>query len=92
MKISFTKTFRFHILLLGIVGWVLPLIIIILGIGYFSRHLKGDFDRSLADIKAREGMRLREQQHDLVYSQMRQKALDVAQELSLQLTLQKSRP
>jgi PAS domain S-box-containing protein len=92
MKISFTKTFKFHILLLGIVGWVLPLVIIILGIGYFSRHLKADFDHSLADIRAREGMRLRDQQHDLVYSQMRQKALDVAQELYLYLTLQKSRP
>jgi len=92
MKISFTKTFKFHFLLLGIVGWVLPLIIIILGIGFFSRHLRGDFDHSLADIRAREGMRLREQQHDLVYSQMRQKALDVAQELSLYLALKKSRP
>ncbi len=92
MKITFTKTFKFHILLLGIVGWILPLITIILGIGYFSRHLKADFDHSLADIKAREGMRLREQQHDLVCSQMRQKALDAAHELSLYLTLQKSRP
>jgi two-component system cell cycle sensor histidine kinase/response regulator CckA len=91
VKISFTKTFKFQFLLLGIVGWVLPLITIILGIGFFSRNLKADFDHSLANIKAREGMRLREQQHDLVYSQMRQKALDVAQELSLYLTLQKSR-
>lgn len=92
MKISYIKTFKFHFLLLSIVGWVLPLIIIILGIGFFSRNLRGDFDHSLKDIKAREGMRLREQQHDLVYSQMRQKALDVAQEISLYLTQQKPRP
>ena len=91
MKAPFTKTFKFRILLLGLVGWVLPLIIIILGVGFFSRHLKADFDRSLENIKAREGMRLHEQQEAQVCSQMRQKAMDVAQELSLYLLLQKSR-
>ncbi|MEW6660319.1 MAG: PAS domain S-box protein [Thermodesulfobacteriota bacterium] len=92
MKISFPKTFKFQFLLLGIVGWVLPLITIVLGVGFFSRNLKGDFDRSLEEIRAREGMRLQEQHRNLVSSQMRQKALDVAQELSLYLTLKKNRP
>ena len=92
MKVPFTKTFKFRILLLGLVGWVLPLTAIILGIGFFSRHLKADFGHSLENIKAREGMRLREQQEAQVSSQIRQKALDVAQELSLYLTLHKSRP
>jgi PAS domain S-box-containing protein len=92
MKISFPKTFKLQFLMLGLVGWVLPLITIVLGVGFFSRNLKGDFDRSLEDIRAREGMRLQEQQRSLVSSQMRQKALDVAQELSLYLTLQKTRP
>jgi PAS domain S-box-containing protein len=92
MKISFPKTFKFQFLLLGLVGWVLPLIAIVLGVGFFSRNLKGDFDRSLEEIRAREGTRLQEQQRSLMSSQMRQKALDVAQELSLYLTLHKTRP
>lgn len=90
MKVPFTKSFNFRIIMLGLVGWVLPLIAIILGISFFSRNLKADFDHSLADIRAREGQRLHEQQRDLVYSQMRQKALDVAHELSLYLILHKS--
>ncbi|MBI4644811.1 MAG: hypothetical protein HY743_14035 [Deltaproteobacteria bacterium] len=92
LQVPFTKTFKFRILLLGIVGWLLPLVTLILGVGFFSRHLKGDFDRSLENIKAREGLRLHEEQHNLVRSQMRQKALDVAQELSLFLVLHQSTP
>jgi PAS domain S-box-containing protein len=91
-RVPLTKTFKFRILLLGIVGWLLPLVTLILGVGFFSRQLKGDFDRSLENIKAREGMRLNEEQHNLVRSQMRQKALDVAQELSLFLVLHQSTP
>jgi PAS domain S-box-containing protein len=91
-QVPLTKTFKFRILLLGIVGWLLPLVALILGVGFFSRQLKGDFHRSLENIKAREGMRLNEEQHNLVRSQIRQKALDVAQELSLFLVLHRSTP
>lgn len=91
MKVPLTKTFRFRILLLGLVGWVVPLAALILGIALFSRNLRGDFDQSLENIKAREGMRLHAQQQDLVAGLMRQKALDVAQEMSLFLVLQGSR-
>lgn len=91
LKVPLTKTFKFRILLLGIVGWVFPLVALVLGVGFFSRQLQDDFDRSLENIKAGEGRRLNKQQHDLVSSQMRQKALDVAQELSLYLLLNQSR-
>ncbi|MFZ5453161.1 MAG: PAS domain S-box protein [Thermodesulfobacteriota bacterium] len=92
LKVPLTKTFKFRLLLLGILGGVIPLIALVLGIGFFSRHLREDFDRSLKEIKAREGLRLAKQQQELVASQMRQKALDVAQELSLYLLLNQSRP
>lgn len=91
-KVPLTKTFKFRILFLAIVGWLLPLVMMILGIGFFSRQLRGDFDSSLQNIQGREGKRLHQQHLDLVTSQMRQKALDVAQELSLYLLLHKSRP
>ncbi|MDD2903402.1 MAG: PAS domain S-box protein [Syntrophales bacterium] len=91
-KVPLTKTFKFRILFLGLVGWLLPLITLILGIGFFSRHLREDFERSLKGIKAREGLRLARQQQELMSGQMRQKALDVARELSLYLTMNRSRP
>jgi len=91
-KVPLTKTFKFRILLLGIVGWLLPMVTLILGVGFFSRQLIGEFDRSLENIKAKEGIRLSEEQYSLLRSQMRQKALDVAQELSLFLVLHQSTP
>ncbi|RJR42380.1 MAG: PAS domain S-box protein [Deltaproteobacteria bacterium] len=90
-KVPLTKTFKFRILLLGGVGWVLPLITLIIGIGFFSRHLQGDLDRSLKNIEAREGRRLHEEQDSVMSAQLRQKVLDVAQELSLFLSLHQSR-
>jgi PAS domain S-box-containing protein len=90
-KVPLTKTFKFRILLLGGVGWVLPLITLIIGIGFFSRHLQGDLDRSLKNIEAREGRRLHEEQDSVMSAQLRQKVLDVAQELSLFLDLHQTR-
>ena len=90
-QVPLTKTFKFRILFLGLVGWLLPLITLILGVGLFSRNLKQDFDVSLKHIKAREGLRLAQQQQELVSSQMRQKALDVAQELSFYLLTENGR-
>ncbi|MDP3182747.1 MAG: PAS domain S-box protein [Desulfobaccales bacterium] len=82
MKIPLIKTFKFKILLLAVMAGFVPLIVIILAAGLFSHHLKRDFSRSLEEIKIREGQRLEEQNKALINSHLRQKALDVSQEIA----------
>ncbi len=82
MKIPLIKTFKFKILLLAVGAGFVPLIVITLAAGLFSLHLKRDFSQSLEEIKVREGQRLEEQKNALINSQLRQKALDVAQEIA----------
>lgn len=82
MKIHYYKTFKFKMLLLAVMGGFIPLATIILATGLFSHQLKKEFSRSLEEIKVREGQRLKEQTTALVNSQLRQKAMDVAHEIT----------
>jgi len=82
LKYSPFRSFTSRILLLGVVAGVIPLLSIILTIGLFSQSLHQDLKHSLTDIKAREGQRLENHQHKLVHQQIRQKALDVAQDIT----------
>jgi len=68
---------------LGIVAGFIPLVCMLLIFGLFSDGLLHDLHQSLTDLKGREGQRLESQQHRLIHQQVRQKALDVAQDLSL---------
>lgn len=75
-------TFRFRILLLGILAGFLPLFIIIFTVRLASHSLQQEIAHSLADLGRREGKRLDMQQRALVFSQIRQKALDVAEDVA----------
>lgn len=68
---------------LGIVAGFIPLVSMLLFFSLFSGGLLQDLHQSLTDLKAREGQRLEEQQHRLIHQQVRQKALEVAQDLTL---------
>jgi len=81
MKYSIFRSFFCRILLLGIVAGIIPLVSILLIFGLFSQGLLNDLHQSLTDLKAREGQRLESHQHKLVHQQVRQKALDVAQDI-----------
>ena len=76
------QKFSHKILLLGIVAGVIPLISILIFFGLFSQSLLEDLHQSLADLQAREGQRLESQQHKHIHQQVRQKALDVAQDIT----------
>ena len=82
LKYSLFRSFTSRILLLGVVAGVIPLLSILLTIGLFSQSLQQDLKHSLTDIKAREGQRLENHQYKLVHQQIRQKALDVAQDIT----------
>lgn len=75
-------TFRFRILLLGILAGFLPLLIIILTVRQASYSLQKEIALSLADLGRQEGKRLDRQQRALIYIQIRQKALDVAEDVA----------
>lgn len=77
------QSFYFRILHLGILAGFIPLVSMLLIFSLFSEGLLHDLHQSLTDLKGREGHRLEEQQHRLIHQQVRQKALDVAQDLSL---------
>ena len=85
MKVPLIKTYRFKVLLLAVLAGFIPLVSIILAAELFSHHLKREFVRSLGEIGSREGQRLEAQKNALINSQLRQKALDVAQELACYL-------
>ena len=74
--------FSSKILLLGIVAGIIPFIAILLVFGLFSHGLLADLHHSLADLKAQEGQRLENLQQRLIHQQVRQKALDVAQDIA----------
>ena len=74
--------FSSKILLLGIVAGIIPFIAILLVFGLFSHGLIADLHHSLADLKAQEGQRLENLQQRLIHQQVRQKALDVAQDIA----------
>src|SRR3990172_4306549 len=76
------RTFRSRILLLGILAGFLPLITIGFTVKLVSHSLQQEIAQSLADLGAREGQHLEKQQHALINSQIRQKALDVAEDLA----------
>ena len=64
---------------------LIPLVSILIIFCLFSRGLLHDLTVSITNLKNREGQRLESQQHKLIHQQVRQKALDVAQDLSLYL-------
>jgi two-component system, cell cycle sensor histidine kinase and response regulator CckA len=76
------QRFSYKLLLLGIVAVVIPLVSILVVYGLFSQSLLHDLHQSLGDLQAREGQRLESQQHKLIHQQVRQKALDVAQDIT----------
>jgi PAS domain S-box-containing protein len=82
-KKSLTKTtFRFRILLLGFLAGFLPLFIIVFTVRLASHSLQQEIAHSLTDLGRREGKRLEMQQRALIYSQIRQKTLDVAEDVA----------
>ena len=81
------QRFSFKILLLGIVAGIIPLVSILLIFGLFSHSLLNDLHQYLADLKAREGQRLENLQQKLIHQQVRQKALDVAQDIASYLKI-----
>jgi two-component system cell cycle sensor histidine kinase/response regulator CckA len=85
LKFSLFQSFSSRILLLGVVVGMIPLVCMILIFSLFSRGLLHDLSLSITNLKDQEGQRLESQQHKLIHQQVRQKALDVAQDLTLYL-------
>jgi two-component system cell cycle sensor histidine kinase/response regulator CckA len=83
VNFPFFQSFSSKILILGIVAGIIPLASILLILGLFSQNLLKDLHHSIADIKAQEGKRLESYQHQIIRQQVRQKALDVAQDITL---------
>jgi two-component system, cell cycle sensor histidine kinase and response regulator CckA len=75
------RTFRSRILLLGILAGFLPLVTIVFTVRIVSHSLQQEIVNSLTVLNEQEGKRLERQQHALVHSQIRQKALDVAEDV-----------
>ena len=75
-------TFRSRILLLGILAGLLPLCATFLTVKLAADSLQQEIARSLALLGAQEGKRLEMQQYALIHSQIRQKALDVAEDVA----------
>jgi len=84
-KFPLFQSFYCRILHLGLVAGLIPLVSILIIFCLFSRGLLHDLTVSITNLKNREGQRLESQQHKLIHQQVRQKALDVAQDLSLYL-------
>jgi two-component system, cell cycle sensor histidine kinase and response regulator CckA len=84
-KFPIFQSFYCRILHLGLVAGLIPLLSILIIFFLFSRGLLHDLTLSITNLKNREGQRLENQQHKLIHQQVRQKALDVAQDLSLYL-------
>lgn len=81
------RTFRFRILLLGVLAGLVPLLTIIVAFRMLSLSQEQHLSSSLADIQAREVQRLESQQQAMVMSQVRTLALSAAMDLSLFLRL-----
>jgi PAS domain S-box-containing protein len=82
ISFPFFQSFSCKILLLGIVAGIIPLASILLILGLFSQSLLQDLHQSLTDIRAQEGQRLENYQLQIIRQQVRQKALDVAQDIT----------
>jgi two-component system cell cycle sensor histidine kinase/response regulator CckA len=82
VNFPFFQSFSGKILILGIVAGIIPLASILLILGLFSQNLLQDLHQSITDIKAQEGQRLESYQHQIIRQQVRQKALDVAQDIT----------
>lgn len=80
LKYPIIRSFSGKIRLLGCVAVIIPLVFLMF-FGLFSQTLIRDVHQSLSDLKAREGQRLENYQHKLIHQQVRQKALDVAQDI-----------
>jgi PAS domain S-box-containing protein len=80
LKYPIFRSFSGKIRLLGLVAVIIPLVFLLF-FGLFSQALFRDVHQSLTDLKAREGQRLESYQHKLIHQQVRQKALDVAQDI-----------
>jgi two-component system, cell cycle sensor histidine kinase and response regulator CckA len=85
LNYSIFQRFSNRILLLGVVAGILPLGSILVIFSLFSHGLVNDLHQSLADLKAREGQRLKSHQDEIVNQLVRQKALDVAQTITTYL-------
>jgi two-component system, cell cycle sensor histidine kinase and response regulator CckA len=83
LKYPIFQSFYFRILHLGIVAGFIPLVSMLLIFSLFSQGLLHDLHQSLTDLKGLEGQRLEKQQYRLIQQQVRQKALDVTQDLTL---------
>jgi two-component system, cell cycle sensor histidine kinase and response regulator CckA len=82
LKNPLFQSFYWRILHLGLVAGFIPLVFMLFIFGLFSEGLLQDLHQSLTDLKGREGQRLEKQQHRLIHQQVRQKALDVAQNVT----------
>uniref|UniRef100_A0A7V6DQI1 histidine kinase n=1 Tax=Desulfobacca acetoxidans TaxID=60893 RepID=A0A7V6DQI1_9BACT len=83
VTLPFFQSFSSKILILGIVAGIVPLASILLILGLFSQNLLHDLENTISDIKAQEGKRLESYQHQIIRQQVRQKTLDVAQDITL---------
>jgi len=82
MPIFLFNSFRRRLLALGVLAGFVPLLTILVGMGVFAVRLQLDLRQSLADLQTRESKRLQDQHFALVQALVRQKTLDVAQEVS----------
>jgi two-component system, cell cycle sensor histidine kinase and response regulator CckA len=80
LKCPIFRRFSGKILFLGVVAGIIPLVFLLF-FTVFSQVLTRDVHHSLSELKAREGQRLESYQHKLIHQQVRQKALDVAQDV-----------
>jgi predicted PurR-regulated permease PerM len=80
LKYPIFRRFSGKILLFGLVVGIIPLVFLLF-FEVFSQVLIRDVHQSLSGLKAREGQRLESYQHKLIHQQVRQKALDVAQDV-----------
>lgn len=80
LKHPISRRFSGKILFLGLVAGIIPLAFLLF-FGMFSQALFRDVHQFLSDLKAKEGQRLESYQHKLIHQQVRQKALDVAQDI-----------
>jgi len=81
-KYRIQRSFSLKILTLGLAAGIIPLASLLVILGLFPRILLHELHQSLSDVKAREGQRLESHLGQLVHQQVRQKALDVAQEVT----------
>ncbi len=85
MKPRFLRSFSGRILILGLVAGFIPLLVFLIFFGLFSDALQTAVHQSLSLVKVQEGQRLEKHQHKIIHQQVRQKALDVAEDIKTYL-------